>query len=199
MLSKTRAALSVQTRGKNSPDALANPAIVPELSLVLDAETANTVPLVPSDTTTSPASAKTPKAAAALSPAPAPILSPLWLVSATSVGATTRGRIGKCPRQYSITDCSYCELEGLKYPVPEASEASVVRADRSGPSSDSPAGPYPARRQVSQSCGKHTAATFAALLGSFCFSQRSFVEVKEATGNEPVSSAIFCAPKCSAI
>ena len=50
-----RAAFSVQTRGRNLPVASAKPATAPLGSCVGVSETANAVPLVPSETTTSPA------------------------------------------------------------------------------------------------------------------------------------------------
>ena len=66
-----RAALSVQTRGKKRPVASAKPATAPLGSCVGVSDTAKAVPLVPSETTTSPGYAWTPSAAPALSPAPA--------------------------------------------------------------------------------------------------------------------------------
>ena len=55
--SRIRAALSVQTSGKNCPDASANPATCPLASCVGVFDTANAVPLVPRETITSPGSA----------------------------------------------------------------------------------------------------------------------------------------------
>jgi hypothetical protein len=55
--------------------------------------------------------------------------------------------------------------------------------------------PSPLRsRQVSQSCGRHTAAVAAALSFSWSASQRSLVTVNEATGTLPTASAHSCAP-----
>ena len=104
----------MQTKGRNSPEALAKPAMVPVESWVAVSETAKTVPLVPRETTTSPAFARTPNAAAALSPAPAPILIPADVVCAVSVAATILGTIASCPRQYSNTSFTYLPVLGLK-------------------------------------------------------------------------------------
>lgn len=66
--SSTRAALSVQTRGRKRPVASAKPATVPTGSALGASATLNTVPEVPIETITSPGPAPTPSAAAALSP-----------------------------------------------------------------------------------------------------------------------------------
>ncbi len=63
----------MQTSGRYLPVASAKPATDPDGSCVGVCETANAVPLVPRETTTSPGCACSPKAAAALSPAPAAI------------------------------------------------------------------------------------------------------------------------------
>ena len=55
--SKMRAAFNVQTSGKKRPVASAKPATCPDASWVGVSETAKAVPLVPRDTTTSPACA----------------------------------------------------------------------------------------------------------------------------------------------
>jgi hypothetical protein len=47
---------------------------------------------------------------------------------------------------------------------------------------------------VSQSCGRQTAATFAAASGSVRASQRSLVRVKLATGTIPTASTQACRP-----
>src|SRR6478609_8336031 len=57
----------------------------------------------------------------------------------------------------------------------------------------------PARRQVSQSWGRATAATRAALSGSASRSQRSLVTVSEATGTLPTASAHACGPPSSSM
>src|SRR3954447_59185 len=49
--------------------------------------------------------------------------------------------------------------------------------------------PVPRSFQVSQSCGRHTAAVRAAFSGSFSASQRSLVTVNDATGTSPTASA----------
>ena len=87
-----RAALSVQTRGKKRPEASAKPATAPLESCVDVVDTANAVPLVPSEMTTSPGSAWTPSAAPALSPAPAAIGIPAVVVPPNVDGAVIVGR-----------------------------------------------------------------------------------------------------------
>ena len=72
-----------------------------------------------------------------------------------------------------------------------------MSSSSSGPSGDSPTGPYPRSRQVSQSCGRATAATRAAASGSASRSQRSFVAVNDATGTTPVRRAYSSAPTSS--
>ena len=81
----------MQTRGKKRPVASANPATAPLESCVGVSETAKAVPLVPSETTTSPGCACTPKAAPALSPAPAAIGIPERVSPPKAEGATMRG------------------------------------------------------------------------------------------------------------
>ena len=73
---KIFAALRVQASGKKLPVASAKPATSPEGSCVDVDETANAVPLVPSEITKSPTPAPKPSAAPALSPAPAAIGTP---------------------------------------------------------------------------------------------------------------------------
>lgn len=91
--SKMRAAFKVQTSGRKCPVPSANPATSPVASCVGVFETANAVPLVPSETTTSPGSAPTPIAAAALSPVPAAIGIPLSVFAAKVLGSTIRGKV----------------------------------------------------------------------------------------------------------
>ncbi len=57
--------------------------------------------------------------------------------------------------------------------------------------------PAPARRQVSQSCGRQTAATRSAASGSFSRNQASLVTVNEASGTDPTAFAHVCAPPSS--
>ena len=81
----------MQTSGKKRPVASANPATAPLGSCVGVSETANAVPLVPSETTTSPGWACTPRAAPALSPAPAAMGIPESVVPPNALGAVMRG------------------------------------------------------------------------------------------------------------
>ena len=103
--SSTRAALSVQTSGRNAPVASANPATMPVASAVGAAEIAETTPEVPIETATSPGRMPKPSAAAALSPAPGPRMdaanSPTpW--PATSDGRQHAGQVdvGAAERQF---------------------------------------------------------------------------------------------------
>ncbi|CAB4587730.1 unannotated protein [freshwater metagenome] len=91
--SKIRAALSVQTSGKKRPVASAKPATAPLESWVGVSETAKAVPLVPSEITTSPGCDCRPRAAAALSPAPAAIGIPDVVTPPNSWGRIIRGNI----------------------------------------------------------------------------------------------------------
>lgn len=63
-----RAPFKVQTSGRNSPVASANPATTPELSWVCSPVSVNTVPLVPSETAPNPRVSPRPNPAAMLSP-----------------------------------------------------------------------------------------------------------------------------------
>ncbi|CAB4628848.1 unannotated protein [freshwater metagenome] len=81
----------MQTSGKKCPDASAKPATCPLASCVGVFETAKAVPLVPSETITSPGSACNPRAAPALSPAPPAIGTPVDVVPPNSPGFTIRG------------------------------------------------------------------------------------------------------------
>ena len=91
--SKILAAFKVQTRGRKYPVPSAKPATSPLASWVGVLETANAVPLVPSETTTSPGSAPRPIAAAALSPVPAAIGIPLLVFVAKTLGSTILGKV----------------------------------------------------------------------------------------------------------
>ena len=57
----------------------------------------------------------------------------------------------------------------------------------------------PRRRQVNQSCGRHTAAVPAAAAGSCSASQRNFVTVNDATGTMPTACAHAAPPPNSLI
>jgi hypothetical protein len=109
VLSSTRAALSVQTSGRCSPVAEANPATVPVGSAVGTSLTAQATPDVPIDTTTSPGRAPSPSAAAALSPAPGPSTCPVAACPAASDGASTRGSATSArPMPRSSRSGRYC-------------------------------------------------------------------------------------------
>ena len=82
----------MQTSGRNRPVASANPATAPLASCVGVSDTANAVPLVPRDTTTSPGSACRPSAAPALSPAPAAIGIPPEVSPPNDEGAIILGK-----------------------------------------------------------------------------------------------------------
>ncbi len=78
--------------------ASANPQTMPLGSAAGTSVTAATTPDVPIDTTTSPARAPTPNAAAALSPVPGPSTAfPGANDPAASAGASTRGRRASWP------------------------------------------------------------------------------------------------------
>ncbi len=174
--------------------ASANPATMPLGSAAGTEATAETTPEVPIDTTTSPAAAPRPSAAAMLSPVPGPSTAPApnpWAGAGTpaSAGPSTRGRAASCPSAAVRMSRRYSPVAGEKYPVPEASPRSVTRASSPG---------APASIQVSQSCGRHTAATRAAASGSCSASQASLDTVNEATGTDPTPSAQACGPpSCS--
>jgi hypothetical protein len=101
-VSVTFVALSVQTSGRKSPLALANPATAPTGRGWGWSTRANTVPDVPSEIATSPARKPSPSAAPMLSPVPGPTTTPGGSPSsaaaasvttpATAVGASTAGR-----------------------------------------------------------------------------------------------------------
>ena len=96
--SSTRAALRVQTSGRNRPLASANPATMPEGSAAGRSETANTVPEVPTETTTSPGLAPSPRAAAMLSPVPAASTAPAAVWPGLAAGSSTAGTRASWPR-----------------------------------------------------------------------------------------------------
>ena len=120
---------------------------------------------------TSPSTAPTPSAAAALSPA-------------RVRAALPRGGAGGRPganHPWHLWDSTQREREQIgavftrrRRPVPGAARVAAVGGDRRMSSE-------PDRRQVSQSCGRHTAAVRPALAGSSSASQRSLVTVNEAT------------------
>ncbi len=91
MVLSTRAALSVQTSGRNRPVASAKPATSPLASAVGVSATAATTPLVPIDTVTSPVTAPSPSAAAMLSPVPGPSTAPAAVRPTGAAGAATGG------------------------------------------------------------------------------------------------------------
>ena len=142
----------------------------------------------------------------ALSPPPGPIGQPpstslpAMAGSATSpvsVGPSTRGStmpaISSSPRPSAIASRSrrYSLAVASKYAVPEASERSVNSASRfafiSSAVASSPRGPWPAMRQLSQSCGRQIAAMRAAFSGSFAATHATLVIVNEATSEEPTA------------
>ena len=86
----------MQTSGRKYPVPSAKPATSPLASCVGVFDTAKAVPLVPSETTTSPGSAPTPIAAAALSPVPAAIGIPVGVLAAKVLGSTIRGNTISC-------------------------------------------------------------------------------------------------------
>ena len=86
----TFVALSVQTSGRNRPEASANPATAPDGSAVGRSLTAYTVPDVPMEMATSPGRSPTPSAAAMLSPVPGATTARRQ-VPAGSNGASTSG------------------------------------------------------------------------------------------------------------
>ena len=108
----------------------ANPATSPLASCVGVFETANAVPLVPSETTTSPGWASTPIAAAALSPVPAAIGIPLVVFIAKVFGSTILGKVISCllPIANWKISSRYLLLTLSKYPVPLASPRSVNKS-----------------------------------------------------------------------
>ena len=72
----------------------ANPATAPVASAAGQDATLNTVPEVPMETMTSPSTAPTPSAAAALSPRPGPSWTPVAVDPEADEGSTTRGTNG---------------------------------------------------------------------------------------------------------
>ena len=117
------------------------------------------------ETTTSPTSAPTPSAAAALSPAPAPSTAPLVASPAGRLAASTTGTRGSWPNASLSKSGRYVPVAGDQYPVPLASLRSVA---------NDPPSVAPANFQVSQSCGRQTAAVRAAFAGSSSASHRKF-------------------------
>ena len=94
---RTRAALSVQTSGRKPPSASANDCTLPVGSADARELRAKAVPLVPSETTTSPGWSPRPSAAPMLSPVPAATASPDAVWPTTSAGAATRGTARSVP------------------------------------------------------------------------------------------------------
>jgi len=78
--------------------ASANPATMPEGSAAGRSETANTVPDVPTETTTSPGLAPSPSAAAMLSPVPGASTAPPVVSPGLAPGSSTAGTRASCPR-----------------------------------------------------------------------------------------------------
>ncbi len=194
MASSTRAAFSVQTSGRNRPVASANPATMPDGSATGDSHTAKTVPEVPMETTTSPGPAPTPSAAAVLSPVPGPSSAPDSVCPAGSDAPRTRGT----PRHVPEGSLEQVEavLAGEGRPVAGAARVPAIGGERvdGGRAADASAGRAAPRRQVSQSCGRQTAAVARARSGSWRASQRSFVTVNAARGTLPTASAQDRAP-----
>ena len=182
--------------------ASAKPVTRPLASCVGVAETAATTPLVPRDTLVRPGRSPSPRAAPALSPQPGPSAicdrsrprtsDPPW--ATTSPGPATRGRMMR-PTSSSLRRRArasrsrrYTLRTESKYPVPEASERSVTSSSNDV---------APESLQVSQSCGRQTAAMRAAASGSWSASHRSLVIVSEATGTLPTPSAQAARPAAS--
>ena len=92
--------------------ASAKPATAPELSADGVSATLNTVPEVPIETITSPGSAPTPSAAAALSPVPGPSGAPLGSSPARPVGPSTTGTTGRRPNACSSRSSRYSPVRG---------------------------------------------------------------------------------------
>ncbi len=89
----TRAALSVQESGRWPPVASAKPAMAPVSSRIGSRFGVKTVPLVPSETTTSPGVSASPSAAPMLSPVPAATSMPPAVRPAAADGASTSGTL----------------------------------------------------------------------------------------------------------
>src|SRR5262245_54755388 len=122
----TRAAFSVHTSGSCAPVASAKPATKPDASAVTMSYVANTVPLVPSDTTTSPGWIDNPSAAAMLSPVPGPTTIPPGPAPAGWDGPFTRGVPITRPNASSSRSSRYAPVAGDQYAVPDASPRSVT-------------------------------------------------------------------------
>ena len=152
------------------------------------ADTANTVPDVPIETTTSPGWASSPSAAPALSPAPGPTRRPSGSVDPL-VGPEHARQQRVVPERRDEEVAVVAAGRGV--PVAGARGIRSVGHElvEHGSERRLAAGPKPRRRQVSQSCGSATAATRAAFSGSWSRSQRSFVIVNDATGTRPVRCA----------
>ena len=100
-----------------------------------------------------------------------------------------RVRAARGPARALSKSGRYVPVAGDQYPVPLASLRSVA---------NDPPSVAPANFQVSQSCGRQTAAVRAAFAGSCSASHRSLVTVNEATGTDPTASAQACGPPSSA-
>ena len=169
--------------------ASAKPATTPLASQVGESCTAKTVPLVPSDTTTSPGPMPNPRAAPMLSPVPAATSIPCPVRPAGSVGPRTLGTPSERPNARSRMSMRYSPLAGDQYPVPDASPRSVAVSCFP---------PRPPRScHVSQSCGNRTCSAALASSGSCSAVQRSLVTVKLATGTLPTACAHASAPPSS--
>ena len=132
-----RDAFSVHASGSHRPDASEKPVTRPDGSDTADSDTAATTPDVPRLSIAAPGPKSTPRAAAALSPAPGPkAISPQPRASSpcatTSYGSAIRGStmLSAC----SSLQCSawarmsrrYADPDRSTYPVPEASDRSVA-------------------------------------------------------------------------
>ena len=189
-------------REEAARSASANPATVPRgVARPGRRVTAKTVPLVPIETTTSPAAAHRGRGRRRrCRPCPAPTTIRPSGHRARSGPAPSPAAPGASTRQVGETaflDCRGAErageqvavvVAGRRVPVAGAARVGAVGRERVevGAERRSPAGPKPRSRQVSQSWGSATAATRAAFSGSASRSQRSLVTVKEATGTMPV-------------
>jgi hypothetical protein len=190
--SVTRVQLSVQTRGRKRPVASAKPATRPVPSAVGASATANTVPLVPRETATSPGPSPRARAAAMLSPVPQATTAPgatsrAW--PAGSTGPRTRGRAPASSRPGSTSASRSGRSRpsaGDHQPVPEASPRSVTAW--SG---------RPVSHHVSQSWGSSTRASRDHAPGRLARSQASLVMVKEAVGTEPHAAAHPSGPRAA--
>src|SRR6266702_4513554 len=128
----TTAALTVHTSGRNRPVASANPATAPDGSAAGTWLTANAVPEVPIETTTSPGSRPRPSAAPMLSPVPAEITVP-------SESAGVAGDTGGAGTVVGATGPAGRAAGGaLAATVPTASPGLATRGSRTGCPSSQP-------------------------------------------------------------